>query len=85
MIIFPEALPQIFSGMRIAVSLSLVIVIVTEMFIGTNFGLGVRIINAQLIYKIPEMYSVIFLTGLFGFLMNKTLVSVEKNVVHWTR
>ncbi|MBT7090872.1 MAG: ABC transporter permease, partial [Candidatus Marinimicrobia bacterium] len=50
-IIFPEALPQIFSGMRIAISLSLVIVIVTEMFIGTNFGLGHRIINAQLVYR----------------------------------
>ena len=51
-IIFPEALPQIFSGMRIAVSLALVIVIVTEMFIGTNFGLGHRIIDAQFVYRI---------------------------------
>src|SRR3989339_1722772 len=60
-IIFPEALPQIFSGMRIAISLALVIVIVTEMFIGTNFGLGHRIIDAQLVYKISEMYAVILI------------------------
>lgn len=84
-IIFPEALPQIFNGMRIAISLSLIIVVVTEMFIGTNFGLGFRIINAQLVYKIPEMYSIIFLTGIFGFLMNKGLILVERKVVHWTK
>ena len=33
-VIFPEALPNIFTGMRIALSLSLVIIVVTEMFIG---------------------------------------------------
>jgi len=83
-IIFPEALPQIFGGMRVALSLSLVIVVVTEMFIGTNFGLGFRIINAQLVYKIPEMYSIIILTGIIGFLLNKSLLLIEKRIIHWT-
>jgi len=82
-IIFPEALPQIFSGMRIAISLSLVIVIVTEMFIGTNFGLGHRIINAQLVYRISEMYATILITGILGFLINKGFILVEKKIVHW--
>ena len=84
-IIFPEALPQIFSGMRIALALSLVIVVVTEMFIGTNFGLGYRIINSQMIYRISEMYAIIILTGLIGFIINKSLLIVEKRVIHWTK
>jgi NitT/TauT family transport system permease protein len=82
-IIFPEALPQIFGGMRIALSLSLVIVIVTEMFIGTKFGLGHRIIDAQLVYRIPEMYATIFVTGVLGFLINKGFIFSEKIIVHW--
>jgi len=82
-IIFPEALPQIFTGMRIAVSLSLVIVVVTEMFIGTNFGLGLRIIDAQLVYKIPEMYAAILITGVLGFLINKGFIFAERKTVHW--
>lgn len=82
-IIFPEALPQIFSGMRIAISLSLVIVIVTEMFIGTNFGLGHRIIEAQLVYRISEMYATILITGILGFLINKCFILAEKRIVHW--
>ncbi|MBT4368560.1 hypothetical protein HOB83_05640 [Candidatus Woesearchaeota archaeon] len=69
--------------MRIAISLSLVIVIVTEMFIGTNFGLGHRIINAQLVYRISEMYATILITGILGFLINKGFILVEKKIVHW--
>jgi NitT/TauT family transport system permease protein len=82
-IIFPEALPQIFNGMRIAVSLSLVVVVVTEMFIGTNFGLGHRIIDAQLVYRIPEMYAAIFIAGVLGFLISKVFIYSEKRIVHW--
>jgi NitT/TauT family transport system permease protein len=82
-IILPEALPQIFSGMRIAVSLSLVIVVVTEMFIGTSFGLGHRIIDAQMVYRIPEMYATILIAGVLGFLISKGFIYSEKRIVHW--
>src|SRR3989338_3970183 len=82
-IIFPEALPYIFGGIRIAISLTLVIVIVTEMFIGTNYGLGHRIIDAQMVYRIAEMYATILILGILGFLINKGVIFTEKQVVHW--
>jgi len=82
-VIFPEALPQIFSGFRVAISLSLIIVIVTEMFIGTTSGLGKRIIDAQLVYQTADMYAAIFMTGAIGFLLNKIMMLVENNIVHW--
>lgn len=82
-VIFPEAPPQIISGYRVAISLSLVIVVVTEMFIGTNHGLGHRIIDAQLVYRIPDMYSSILITGILGYLLNKILIISEKRIVHW--
>jgi ABC-type nitrate/sulfonate/bicarbonate transport system permease component len=82
-VIFPEALPQIFSGFRVALSISLVIVVVAEMFIGTTLGLGNRIIDAQLVYRIPDMYAVILITGIIGFILNKLIIVLERNVVHW--
>ncbi len=82
-VIFPDALPNIFAGMRIAVSLALIIIIVTEMFIGTNAGLGRRIIDAQLVYRIPEMYASIIIAGMLGFVVNIVFVRIEKRVVHW--
>lgn len=83
-VILPEALPEIVGGLRIAISLSLIIVIVTEMFIGTKVGLGHRIFDAQLVYRIPEMYAVIILTGCLGYLINKLFSAGERKVVHWS-
>ena len=76
-------MPQIFSGFRVAISLSLIIVIVTEMFIGTEAGLGKRIIDAQLVYQTADMYAAILMTGVIGFILNKIMMLVENKVVHW--
>ncbi|MBL7160578.1 MAG: ABC transporter permease [Candidatus Aenigmarchaeota archaeon] len=82
-VIFPGALPEIFTGLRIAASFSLVLVVVTEMFIGTSMGLGRIIIDAQLVYRIPEMYAAIVLAGVIGYLINLGVQQVERRVVHW--
>ncbi|MDO8650362.1 MAG: ABC transporter permease [Candidatus Berkelbacteria bacterium] len=82
-VILPEALPHIFSGFKVAISISLVIVIVTEMFIGTSTGLGKRIIDAQLVYQTPTMYAAIITTGVIGYSLNKLMMFIESRMVHW--
>lgn len=82
-VVFWEALPHVFAGLRIALSYSLVVVIVTEMFIGTTVGLGHRIIDAQLVYRVPEMYVAIIAAGVLGYLLNKGFLAIEKRVAHW--
>lgn len=81
---FWETLPQIFVGLRTALSLSLVIIIVTEMFIGTYVGLGRRIIDFQYVYNIKGMYAVILLTGILGYVINLVFIILEKRLLHWT-
>lgn len=83
-VLFWESLPQTFVGMRSAVSLALVIVIVTEMFIGTSAGLGRRIIDYQLVYDVKAMYATIMVTGLTGYILNGLLLYLERHFVHWT-
>ncbi len=83
-VILPEAAPHIAAGLRIALSLTLIVVIVTEMFIGTNIGLGHRIIDAQLVYRVPEMYAAIIIAGILGYLLNHILQLAEKKVIHWS-
>ncbi len=82
-IIFPDALPSIVSGYRIAISITLVIVVVTEMFIGSRNGLGLRIMNAQLVYNTADMFSAILTVGFFGFFINKLLEYTEDKLIHW--
>jgi NitT/TauT family transport system permease protein len=82
-IVLPESAPGIFAGLRIALSLSFVLIVVTEMFIGTTVGLGYQIMNSQLVYRIPDMYAGIMLAGLTGYLANVSLVRIEARVLHW--
>lgn len=83
-ILFWESLPQTFIGLRSAISLSLVIIIVTEMFIGTNSGLGKRIIDSQITYEVPTMYATVLLAGIVGYLLNLIFIAVERKFLHWS-
>lgn len=83
-ILFWESLPQTFIGLRSAISLSLVLVVVTEMFIGTNVGLGKKIIDSQITYEIPTMYAAVLLTGIVGYLLNLFFIILEKRFLHWS-
>jgi NitT/TauT family transport system permease protein len=83
-VIFFETLPQTFIGLRTAVSLALVVIIVAEMFIGATDGLGHRIIDAQISYTLTEMYGAILITGALGYGLNLALLLVERSLVHWS-
>jgi ABC-type nitrate/sulfonate/bicarbonate transport system permease component len=79
-----ESLPQTFIGLRSGISISLVIVIVAEMFIGTEQGLGKRIIDAQQILNVKDMYASILVTGILGYFLNMLFLSIERRFVHWS-
>ena len=83
-VLVPSAIPTIIGGLRLAVSLGLVVVIVTEMFTGTASGLGKRIYDAGLIYEIPTMYAAIIIAGFTGFALNKIITLAEGRVAHWS-
>lgn len=82
-IVVPESAPGIFAGLRVSLSMSFVLIIVTEMFIGTTVGLGYYIMNSQMVYRIPDMYAGIVLAGIVGYLGNHALLSIERRILHW--
>jgi NitT/TauT family transport system permease protein len=82
-IIFWEALPQTFVGMRLALSISLIVVILSEMFIGTRFGLGQRLFDAYSINMVEQLYSILILAGILGYCLSKIFISFEKRALIW--
>lgn len=82
-VILPDALPYITAGLRTALSLTLIIIVVLEMFIGTDKGLGHLIYNAHMTYQIPQMYATIVITGLIGYGLNKGFIRLEEEIIHW--
>lgn len=84
-IVFWESLPQTFVGLRNAISLTLTIVVVTEMFVGTAVGIGRRIIDFQIVFNIPAMYATIIAAGIMGYLLNYLLRALEQRLIHWNK
>jgi len=79
-----ESLQPSFVGLRSAVSMALVIVIVAEMFIGADTGLGNRIINAQQVMNVKDMYASILAAGALGYALNILFLLLERRIVHWS-
>jgi NitT/TauT family transport system permease protein len=78
-----ESLPQTFVGLRNGVSLALVIIVVAEMFIGSQDGLGHSVFEAQQLFDMPRMYAAIFAAGALGYGLNLLFLLVERSFVHW--
>jgi len=79
-----ESLQPTFVGLRSAVSMALVIVIVAEMFIGSESGLGHRIIDAQQVLNVKSMYAAILSAGALGYALNIMFLMAERRIVHWS-
>lgn len=81
-IVLPGALPQIFTGLKVALALSWAVVVAAEL-VGAQSGLGFMISDAALLFRIPVVYVGIAFIGAIGLAMNLTLNYLEARVVHW--
>ncbi len=83
-VMFFESLPQTFVGLRVGVSMALVVIIVAEMFIGSSNGMGRRIIDAQQVFDLAQMYASILVTGVLGYGLNVFFLALERHFVRWS-
>lgn len=83
-VLIRESLQPSFVGLRSAVSMALVIVVVAEMFIGSDNGLGHRIIDAQQVLNVKTMYAAILAAGVLGYALNVLFLVLERRIVHWS-
>jgi NitT/TauT family transport system permease protein len=81
-VILPGALPSIVTGIRLAATSSVLILIAAEM-LGANRGLGYAIHYYEGQIKIPEMYAMIVVMALLGLFISYALVAFEKRVFQW--
>ena len=81
-VVFPAALPTIFTGIRIAGAAAVLVLIAAEM-IGATAGLGYYINYAQNNYLIAPMYAAILTTAALGLGVNYGLVALERRLSRW--
>ncbi|MDQ1496270.1 MAG: hypothetical protein QOG69_2753, partial [Actinomycetota bacterium] len=68
-VVIPAAAPNIVAGMRTATSLSISVVIFSELMGATN-GIGYQILQAQDSFAVPDVWAGMILLGILGYLVN---------------
>ena len=81
-VILPASVPTIFTGVRMAGTGAILVLIAAEM-IGAKAGLGYFITYSQYNFLIAEMYAGIITIALLGLLINYGLSSAEKYFSRW--
>jgi ABC-type nitrate/sulfonate/bicarbonate transport system permease component len=81
-LVLPAASPQILTGMRISLAISLILAILGEMIV-SNDGLGYFTLLAQRTFKITEMYAGIFTLAVFGYVLNRLFLLGEARLIRW--
>lgn len=80
--VLPGASPQIFAGMRQALSIGIILMVISEMFAASN-GLGFSLVQFQRSFAIPEMWTGIILLGLIGIMLSFAFAAVESRLLAW--
>jgi len=81
-VVLPSALPYIVTGIRISSAVALILSVTVELVLGAP-GLGQEINIARQSGAVEEMYALIIVTGLIGWVLNIALAVVERRLLHW--
>jgi ABC-type nitrate/sulfonate/bicarbonate transport system permease component len=77
-----SASPQIVAGARQALSIGIILMVISEMFAASS-GIGFTVIQFKDGFRIPEMWSGVLLLGLLGVLLALLFRLVERRVLGW--
>lgn len=81
-VIVPASLPQVFAGLRVAIAVATLITISSEFVVGDT-GLGYVIFNSRLLMRVEESYVGIFVVAIIGFVFQKTVVGIGRQITPW--
>lgn len=81
-VVLPSATPALFSGVRVSLSLSYIVLFAAEM-LGSRVGLGFLIMKAEANLRFELMFVAIVTIGVLGFVSDRLLLLMRQRVVRW--
>jgi NitT/TauT family transport system permease protein len=84
MLQLPSALPYLFAGLEVAMSLSLIGAIVTEL-LGAEQGLGMLMQSMTYNMDMAGEFSILFIFAILGLVLHAVVVRVRRAVLFWDR
>lgn len=81
-VVLPAAMPQIAAGLRVALPIGVIVMVVTEFFAATQ-GLGFYILSSSSTFRFTETWAGAILVGLIGYALAILLIAVERATLRW--
>jgi ABC-type nitrate/sulfonate/bicarbonate transport system permease component len=83
-VILPAAAPMIFAGMRLSLTLSLILMVLSEL-VGSTNGLGYQMQDAMRNLDYSMVWGVILILGVAGYALNVAFLAGERRMLDWHR
>lgn len=81
-IALPSASPDIIAGMRLGLTVALILSVVCEMLAGRD-GLGNWILLSARAFRAPDLYAGVILLGVLGYVSSLAIAAVEYRLLIW--
>jgi ABC-type nitrate/sulfonate/bicarbonate transport system permease component len=81
-IVLPAAMPQIMTGLQVALPLSLIVAVVAEMLMG-GYGLGGAMMTASRFANSTGVFAGIVETAVVGYCLVKTMALIRRRLLIW--
>ena len=78
----PAALPRIAAGIRLSITISLLLAVVAEMLLSTD-GLGAFLIRSQESFRIDDVLAALLLIVLVALVVNITTEAIQSKLLAW--
>lgn len=79
----PYAIPMIFSGLKVAITLCVVGAVVGE-FVNADRGLGFLIVSASAFFQVPVAFGALLLLSIMGVVLFQIVVVIERVFFPWS-
>lgn len=81
-VILPNALPELFTGVRVGIGIGWTTLIAAEMIAATS-GIGWMVLNASSYLRTDIVMLGILILGTTGYLLDLSILAVQRYWIHW--
>jgi ABC-type nitrate/sulfonate/bicarbonate transport system permease component len=81
-VILPAASPQIATGLRVSLPITLILVVISEM-VGSTDGIGYFVLDSQRRFRVNQMYAGMLSLAVLGYLLNQLFNLFHRLLLPW--
>ncbi|AAL54041.1 nitrate transport permease protein nrtb [Brucella melitensis bv. 1 str. 16M] len=81
-IVLPGAFPAILSGLRVSISIAIILLVAAEM-LGAQYGVGSYILEARSLYDLEKLFAGVAILSVMGLIVNVVIGWVERRFLNW--